>query len=314
MAKQSGIIKFTGKLGDFTGYRRNKDHIIRRRPEYVHQTAATRQAAHAFGIISRKGKLIRQAIVPLLDTRSDGTLVNRLNRAMILAAKEPPVSPSYTPANDRFAGHATADQLSQRLSQTLPNPEHHQLQSLKGFRFNPHTGLEGILNQPATYTPEGILQIPAQLVRMPQKATHMEVHAIAVRINFAERCITGIDESLEVIQLDTSCKGQDQPFNGLDLPLSVPGKGTLFVVLQLRACTSCNGEVYPFHDRRYMAADIVTVIPPVVPVQKPVGKKGKGKRPAYGQAQKRYIMPHTLAGFANANAYSKLSPSFPQLE
>jgi hypothetical protein len=83
MAIQTGIFPFSGKLGQVIGYRRNGIHYLRSMPATVRQTTATRKAAREFGVASRKGKLIRRAITPHLNINRDGSLVNRLNKALI---------------------------------------------------------------------------------------------------------------------------------------------------------------------------------------------------------------------------------------
>lgn len=83
MSKQSGIFPFTGKLGNNIGYRRNGNYFIRRMPDNIRQSAATQEAARHFGIASRKGKIIRQAIETHIDVRRDPSLVNRLNKRMM---------------------------------------------------------------------------------------------------------------------------------------------------------------------------------------------------------------------------------------
>src|ERR1044072_1522311 len=88
MALQTGVLKFTGRLDNVIGYRRNGKYFLRSMPEKVRQTASTRRAARHFGMASRKGKLIRKAVRPYLDTRYDGTLVNRLNKLFIQAGRD----------------------------------------------------------------------------------------------------------------------------------------------------------------------------------------------------------------------------------
>ncbi|KAA2243812.1 hypothetical protein F0L74_15160 [Chitinophaga agrisoli] len=251
MAKQTGVIKFTGKLGNLIGYRRNGKHCLRTMPETVRQTVATRQAAARFGVASRKGKLIRRAIVPRLDIRCNGTLVNRLNRALILTCKN-------------------------------------NMQTLEGFRFNPHTGLDKLIPQLPVYTSAGILHLPAQELPKPGTATHLEFCAIAVRINFTERRVVHVEEATTLIDLRT-------PFTGLDLPISAPGKGALLLVLQVRACTAHNGIIQASGDRRQVAADIITVITPAA-VQKWEGKVKTRKQhtPVYKPGNSMTGYKHTL--------------------
>ncbi len=308
MAKQTGVIKFTGKLGDVTGYRRNKVHLLRQLPEKVNQTAATRQAARKFGVISRQGKLIRRAIVPHLDTRYDGTLVNRLNRALILAGKPHSRTVDTTPATSYTTALASLPPAGLPVTQPAirdGQTRSSYLQNLQGFRFNPFTGVDNILTQKPVFTKAGVLQLPAQDIRIPKRSTHLEVRAIGVRINFTERRITGMDEALELTPINGS-------FNGLELPLTVPGKGMLFVVLQVRACVNSDGAIAPLGDRRYMAADIVAVIPQET--QRSRKQQGR-KHMAYKPLHTVINRPSTIV-FVNKPPFKDVtSPPFnPQLE
>ncbi len=225
MAKQTGLIQFTGKLGNVIGYRRNGAWYMRSLPEKVRQTTATRQASRNFGIASRKGKLIRQAIVPHLDIFPGGTMGNCLNKALIHAGKN--------------------------------------LHSLEGFRFNSHCGVEKFFSQRPVISPGGILQIPAQSLPEQEAGATLEIKAIAVRVDFITRKITGSRTATITADLHT-------PFNGATMELMVPGKGTLLLVLQVRlfkAGAAC-------YNRRFMAANILSVTTHIAAAKKPV-KTGK---------------------------------------
>ncbi len=170
MAKQTGLFKFTGKLDNVIGYRRNGVHFVRSMPETVKQTQATRRAAREFGMASRKGRLIRRAITPYLG-RPDGTVVNRLNKALV--------------------------QLPKGL-----------LQGIEGFSFNRHTRLDKLLPLKPMLMPDGRVKIPAQeLPRVHHRATHLEISVIAARINFAERRIEDVQTVTEFTPLNEDFKG-----------------------------------------------------------------------------------------------------------
>jgi hypothetical protein len=265
MAKQTGLFRFTGKLDNVIGYRRNGKHCVRSMPETVRQTPATRRAARNFGIASRKGRLIRRAITPYLG-RYDGTTVNRLNKALV----------------------------------QLPNQ---QLQGLEGFRFNRHTGLDKLLPLLPVVTANGQVKIPAQELPHFPRATHREICLIAARVNFAERRIEDVQAVMEIISLK-------EDFNGLQLELpEVAGKGTLILTVQVQACDSTNGRIQPLHDRRYMAADIIAVIPP-----RPHGKERRkhGFSFTEKQAVDRALNSDVVAGSsaAKARGATKQSPEY----
>ncbi|WP_109694751.1 hypothetical protein [Chitinophaga deserti] len=216
MAILDSIIPFTGKLGNIISYKRNGKHCLRTKPEQVRQTANTRQAAKWFGAASRKGALIRSAITPELDIYPDSYLVNRLNSYIMKAGRN---------------NHA----------------------GLKNFRFNGYTGLDKLFPQLPVFSKDGTLHIPAQRLEAYGNnygtAKQMEVKLIATRIDFATRSITGTDAVVMTIDLE-------QPFNGAEMSIEVPGKGTLLVVVQVRQI----GEDGDYRDRNWFAADIVAVV------------------------------------------------------
>ncbi|KAA2238606.1 hypothetical protein F0L74_20495 [Chitinophaga agrisoli] len=267
MAKQTGTLTFTGKLGNVTGYYRKGKHVIRRIPETVQQTVATKRAATGFGTISRKGQLIRQAIVPHLGLTYDGSLVNRLNKALVMAGKPEPGALNQDtamrpyPLDEANAASRPIDPrpvTAKPILPVTPAPVVHPddcLRGLQGFSFNGNKGINKLLSQMPAFTAEGVLQIPPQPLRRMGPATHLEVRAIGVGIDFEQQQI------LEALETKIVADLASLRLPALELPLMAPGKGVLFVVLQLRACIVDRGMVYPLADRRYMAADIVAVIP-----------------------------------------------------
>src|ERR1044072_1895580 len=239
MALQTGVLKFTGRMDNVIGYRRNGKYFLRSMPDKVRQTAPTRRAARHFGIASRKGKLVRKAVRPYLDMRYDGTLVNRLNKLFIQAGRD-----------------------------NFPN--------LRGFHFNKHTGIEKLfVNQPI-FTTNGTLHIPAQELLPQGNNTHIELRLIATRISFAENRVISTDVSTAIIELN-----EHEPFNGMAMNIPVDGEGTLMVVLQYRSCKASKGELYPSGDRRYMAADVISIIVPAEELTTAAFLKATRKRFAF---------------------------------
>jgi hypothetical protein len=222
MAKQKGLFKFTGKLDNVIGYWRNGTYCLRSMPDTVRQTAATREASRNFGMASRRGKLVRRAFTGQLDVRTDGTLVNRLNKTLVQSG----------------------------------------LQGMKGFRFNRHTGIDKFFHNSPILSEEGILRIPAQELTQLRDFNSLEVKAIAVRVDFAERRITAARSVVTKIEMD-------KPFTGAELNIDLSGKGTLIVTLQVRACKDSQAT----GDRRYMAADVMDVS--AFPVQRAARKYKK---------------------------------------
>ncbi len=121
MPEQHSIIPLSGRMGDQVFYhkkdkRGRKKYYVRRAPEIVHQSTATKKTATDFGTASKASRLIRQGLNAFTCHYKDETLHYRLNTLLgkILRLD-----------TDRPAGQ-------KRLL-----PEHMSL--LTGFRFNNET-------------------------------------------------------------------------------------------------------------------------------------------------------------------------------
>lgn len=171
MARQTGPITFTGKLGNLVGYYRHGVYFLRSNPDYVRQSPATRKAAQHFGTASTKGRLIRSAFLPQLNVCYEGTMVNRLTKTLL------------------HAGSNNAPAV------------------IEGFRFNKHTSLDKFFYLPPVYTGPGQIHIPAQVLSRPQNTTHLHVRLIAARIDFINRKVIATRSASQRIDLDTPFTG-----------------------------------------------------------------------------------------------------------
>lgn len=84
MPKQNSIIPLSGRSGDWVFYykkdkRGRKEYYVRRAPENVRQTTATKRTATDFGTASKASRLVRQALKPYTDQYKDESLHYRLN-------------------------------------------------------------------------------------------------------------------------------------------------------------------------------------------------------------------------------------------
>lgn len=90
MARQVGLV-FTGRVDDFSFYYdRLHGYLVRRTggvtsKQYRTQErySAARDASSEFALVSRTGKLIRDALKPFVQPVKDGTMVNRLNKELV---------------------------------------------------------------------------------------------------------------------------------------------------------------------------------------------------------------------------------------
>jgi hypothetical protein len=170
MALQTSLITFTGKLGNVIGYRSNDKYLLRSAPQAVRQTTATRHAAQRFGMASKKGALIRNAFYNRLDVRCDGSHVNRLNQAIILAGR-----------NNTAA--------------------------ITGFRFNKHTGIDKFFALAPQLSTDNVLHIPAQSLPRLKGITALEIKVIATRINFSAHRVINTEAATLTLDLQEAFAG-----------------------------------------------------------------------------------------------------------
>ncbi|ASZ11923.1 hypothetical protein KTO58_15235 [Chitinophaga pendula] len=171
MARQTGPITFTGKLGNLVGYYRNGVYFLRRNVDGVRQTPATRKAAQHFGTASTKGRLIRSAFIPQLDVCYEGTMVNRLTKTLVHTG-------------------------------STKDPD-----SIEGFRFNKHATLDKFFRLPPIYKGPGEIHIPAQTILRPQHTTHLHVKLVAARIDFINRKVIATRSISQRIDLHAAFTG-----------------------------------------------------------------------------------------------------------
>src|SRR5688500_10353271 len=140
MATQTGILKFTGRLGDVIGYRVGDKYHLRSMPQQVRQSSRSKTSSRQFGKASKLGAAMRHALYGLMDTGRESTLVNRLNKALLGVLREDDL-------------HSTKRFI----------PRH--FNALKGFCFTPHAGLAKLLPITPTVTRDGngniLVEIPA---------------------------------------------------------------------------------------------------------------------------------------------------------
>lgn len=219
MAKQAGPNYYTGKLGNKIGYKIKGVYYERMMPTEVKRSEATKEAALDFGMASKLGKLLRNALLPKLDIPADGTLTNRLNQTL---------APIIKLAN--FSA------------------------LLEGFNFNTYTPLEKLLRQKPTLQKKRggtfLLQIPAQDISKSRSTTHIEIKAMAVSVNFDKQKHATLQEEVLLIDVKKS-------FTGATFPLPAPGKDVTLYMLQVRALELVNRKYYDVLNRRYYAAEII---------------------------------------------------------
>ncbi|HVI47957.1 MAG TPA: hypothetical protein VM802_24025 [Chitinophaga sp.] len=158
-----------------------------------------------------------------------------------------------------------------RLTSALIPSAGRDTNSLTSFRFNRQTGTDKFLVSAPRLSRNGILHIPPQTLPVYKGISALEIKVIAARIHFATHQVTGTESAAFTVKTG-------EPFEGAACDVDIPGKGTLVVILQIRALL----DDVPSRNAKYLAADIIAVQPPQTqqPLHKPTRQQHPGLRPA----------------------------------
>lgn len=248
MARQRGIIKLTGKVGDLSFYK-TKDGFLAREKGGVDGTrikndpafARTRENGQEFGMAARAGKILRDAFRPMMMRASDDRVVSRLTRVMSEIRKLDGTSAR----GERSVAVAIANQPAK--------------DKLKDFNFNRRAILKAVLYRPFTVdtaTGEIVITdlVPANHLAAPPVATHVAFTAAWGKIDFA-------NEGYEVVLSNTVNLPIDGTSSTVTLtPANTPsGTGIDTFLLVVEFFQEVNGNQYSLNDGLYNALSIVDV-------------------------------------------------------
>lgn len=249
MARQKGIIKLEGKIGDLSFYKTKDGHLAREKggvdANRIKNDPAferTRENGSEFGSSAKSGKLLRDSIRPMMQNASDSRVTSRLTKVMTQIKNMDTTSIRGA----RNVGVGIVTQAAKLL--------------LKGFNFNDKAILGSILFNPFDVDPatgEITLDdlIPQNDVNIPSGATHMTLSSAWAKVDFA----TG----------DTDV----QMSNAVNLPIdgnssnvvltpanAAAGAGTDLFILMLEFFQEVNGIQYTLKNGAYNALSIVEVL------------------------------------------------------
>jgi len=248
MAKQKGVIKLDGTIGDITFYK-SKDGFLAREKGGVSGDriandpafARTRENGAEFGRAGKAGKVLRNSIRNLLQNASDSRMVSRLTTEMLRVVQ--------------------ADATSER---GLRNVIDGEVDLLLGFDFNLNGKLGTTLYAPYTATIDrvaGTLTIdvpafvPVNMIAAPSGATHFKLNSAGAEIDFEEETFTVDTKSTGVLQIDAVATAV------INLPNAVTANSThpLFLVFGIEFYQQVNGQFYSLRNGAFNALSLVAV-------------------------------------------------------
>jgi hypothetical protein len=249
MARQKGIIKLKGTIGDISFYKTQDGHLAREKggvdasriasdPAFVR----TRENGEEFGASAASGKLLRDAFRSMMMSASDNRVTSRLTKVM-----------------SDVKNFDIASVRGKRLVVNgIGTPGGKAL--MKGFNFNKRSILGGVLFKPFTVDgPTGEVNInnlvPINDIAFPTGATHVSLKTAFADIDFGG--------SLFDVQISAT---MNLPIDGTSTnvvlsPPAVPaGAGVKFYLIMIEFFQEVNGVQYSLKNGAYNALCVVDVI------------------------------------------------------
>lgn len=248
MAKQKGIIKLKGTIGDISFYKtkdgflaRSKGGIDKGRILNDPAFQRTRENGAEFGRAGAAGSLLRTAFRPLLLRTSDGRVTSRLTREMIKVVK--------------------ADATNVRGERNVLDGE---LELLQGFEFNINGRLGATVHVPFTpsidrATGAAVVDIPdfipQDALTSPQGATHFKFVCAGAAVDFEHNNFSLVTSGTTEMVIGP----QTEAAMSLNNALPAGSTSPLFLVFGIEFYQEVNGNFYPLKSGAYNALSLVSV-------------------------------------------------------
>ncbi|MFD1162045.1 hypothetical protein [Hwangdonia seohaensis] len=248
MARQKGIIKLKGTIGDITFYKTQDGHLAREKGGVDAQRIATdpafqrtRENGSEFGRAGKAGKILRTALRPLLLNSADSRMVSRLTQSMVKVIQ--------------------ADTTSER---GLRNVIDGEAELLFGFEFNIRGKLGTSLFAPFTATIDrvtGTLDadlasfIPSNMIAAPSGTTHFKMVSGGAEVDFEAETFVVATSETAILPWDTTATAAINLSNAVTANSTSP----LFLALGIEFYQEINGQMYPLKNGAYNPLSIVKV-------------------------------------------------------
>lgn len=249
MAKQKGILKIKGTLGDITFYKTASDgYLVRERGGIDANRIAsdpafqrTRENNSEFGRAGKAGKLLRNALQGLLINAADGRMVSRLTQQMMRVIK--------------------ADTTSER---GLRNVIDGECELLTNFEFNIRGKLGTTLFAPFTTEIDRVSGeltvsipsfIPLNMIAAPTGSTHFRIVSGGAEIDFTSETYTVTTSETAILPWDSAATTALNQVNQVTANSTVP----LFLVVGIQFYQEVNGQMYALRNGAFNPLCIVQV-------------------------------------------------------
>ncbi len=248
MARQKGIIKLQGTVGDLSFYKTQDGYLAREKGGVEASRIAndpafarTRENGAEFGRAGKAGRMLRTALRSLLQNTADNRMVGRLTQEMVKVIQADITNP-----------------------RGLRNVIDGEAELLKDFEFNRNGNLRTIMYAPYTTTIDRVAGtltvdipafIPLNMIAAPNGATHFKIISGGAEIDFEnETFVVDTKESAEIPW--TTAPTAVISFVNAVTPAST---SPVFLALGIEFFQDVNGIKYPLRNGAYNALALVNV-------------------------------------------------------
>jgi hypothetical protein len=248
MARQKGIIKLKGTIGDITFYKTKDGHLAREKGGVDANRIAndpafqrTRENGSEFGRAGKAGKTLRTALRTLLLNSADSRMVGRLTQSMVKVIQ--------------------ADLVNER---GLRNVIDGEAELLVGFEFNIGGKLGTTLFAPfvgaidrvsGEITIDLASFIPANMIAAPSGTTHFKIISAGAEIDFEAEVFTTTNSETAILPWDMTPTVVINHLNAVTANSTKP----LFLALGVEFYQEVNGRMYPLKNGSYNPLALVQV-------------------------------------------------------
>jgi hypothetical protein len=248
MARQKGIIKLKGTIGDITFYKTQDGHLAREKggidASRIKNDPAfqrTRENGSEFGRAGNAGKILRTALRGLLLNSADGRMVSRLTQQMVKVIQ--------------------ADVTSVR---GLRNVIDGEAELLAGFEFNIRGKLgtslfapfvAGIDRVSGDITVDLDSFVPINMIAAPAGTTHYKIISAGAEIDFENETFVEAHSQSDILPWDAV---DTVPINQVNTVTPASTK-PLFLALGIEFYQEVNGQMYPLKNGAYNPLALVKV-------------------------------------------------------
>ena len=248
MARQKGIIKLKGTIGDITFYKTQDGHLAREKGGIDASRIAndpafqrTRENGSEFGRAGKAGKLMRIAFRGALLKAADGRMVSRLTQRMIKVIQ--------------------ADSTSDRGMRNVIDGE---AELLFGFEFNIRGKLSTSLFAPYVAEIDRVAGeikvdlpafIPTNMIAAPTGTTHFKIISSGAEIDFEAETFVVANSETAILPWTSAPTVAISQVNAVTAASTKP----LFLVLGVEFYQEINAQMYPLKNGAFNPLAVVKV-------------------------------------------------------